>query len=201
LKISFSIAHQVASNGAPVLTDNAQEDYRFSNRTSVIFLRLRSILCVPLTIKEKIIGVVYVDNRMVKGVFTPPDLELLNAIASSAAIAMRTPVSIRLLWKKDVWSVNSKLPTRFRSVYCQRLYRPAWLEFAALWQPAHQVAGDFYDFIHLGQGQLGMLIADVAGEGVPAALFMTLAHTIYERVCASLLQPLPTSSAPTADLR
>jgi sigma-B regulation protein RsbU (phosphoserine phosphatase) len=56
------------------------------------------------------------------------------------------------------------------------------------------VAGDFYDFIQLGQGQLGLLIADVTDKGVPAALFMALAHTILR---ASLRKP----STAAADLK
>jgi GAF domain-containing protein len=87
-EISLSIAHQVASDGMSILTSNAQEDDRFSSRSSVVFLGLRSILCVPLPIKGKILGVVYVDNRLVKGIFTSTHLELLTAIAASAAIAI-----------------------------------------------------------------------------------------------------------------
>lgn len=194
-EISLSIAHQVASIGVPVLTSNAQEDERFSNRNSVIFLGLRSILCVPLSIKGNIIGVVYVDNRVVKGIFTPQDLELLNAIASSAAIAIenarlyqvavekgRLERELQIARQVQVSLLPKKIPT------C-----PGW-EFAASWQPARQVAGDFYDFIQLGQGQLGLIIADVTDKGMPAALFMALVHTILR---ANLRKP----SSAAADLK
>ena len=194
-EISLSIAHQVASDGIPVLTSNAQEDDRFSSRGSVVFLGLRSILCVPLTIKEKILGVVYVDNRLVKGIFTHSHLELLTAIASSAAIAIENARLYLLAIEKGRLERELQIA---RQVQVSLLPKdvpdqPGW-EISALWQPARQVAGDFYDFIRHGQDQLGLLIADVTDKGMPAALFMALAHTILR---ASLRKP----SSAAADFR
>jgi sigma-B regulation protein RsbU (phosphoserine phosphatase) len=186
-EISLTIAQQVASVGVPVLTSNAQEDDRFSSRNSVIFLGLRSILCVPLSLKGKSIGVVYVDNRLARGVFTPLDLELLSAIASSAAIAIENARLYQVAVEKGRLERELQIARQVQvSLLPKEIpVRPGW-EFSALWQPARQVAGDFYDFIQLGPGQLGLLIADVTDKGVPAALFMALAHTILR---ASLRKP------------
>jgi GAF domain-containing protein len=57
-------------------------------RQSIVTLGLRSILCVPLVVRDQVTGVIYVDNRLHAGIFAPADLELLAAIASSAAIAI-----------------------------------------------------------------------------------------------------------------
>ncbi len=87
-QVSRSVVERVAREGQPIVTSDAQKDDRFSMRQSVMALGLRSILCVPLTIRDNILGVVYVDNRLQVGIFTQPDLELLTSIASSAAIAI-----------------------------------------------------------------------------------------------------------------
>jgi sigma-B regulation protein RsbU (phosphoserine phosphatase) len=186
-EISLSIAHQVAIDGVPVLASNAQEDDRFSSRSSVIFLGLRSILCVPLIIKEQVLGVVYVDNRLVKGIFTPSHLELLTAIAYSAAIAIENARLYQVAVEKGRLERELQIARQVQvSLLPKEIpHHPGW-EISALWQPARQVAGDFYEFIQHSKDQLGLLIADVTDKGIPAALFMALAHTILR---ASLRKP------------
>jgi len=80
--ISNTIASRVAESGEPILTTNAQEDPRFSDQTSIAAYRLLSILCVPLKIKEELIGVMYVDNRIHSGIFKTNDLELVTSFAN-----------------------------------------------------------------------------------------------------------------------
>ena len=87
-QVSRGVVEQVAREGNPILTSDAQTDERFMGRQSIMLMGLRSILCVPLMIKATIIGVIYVDNRIQAGIFARDDLELLNAIASNAAIAI-----------------------------------------------------------------------------------------------------------------
>ncbi len=87
-EISRSVITQVVQEGRPVLTTDAQADPRFSGQSSIIGFNLRSILCVPLLVKDKIIGVVYVDNRIKTGLFSQEDLDLLAAFANQAAIAL-----------------------------------------------------------------------------------------------------------------
>ncbi|MCP4542122.1 MAG: GAF domain-containing protein [Chloroflexi bacterium] len=84
-QVSRSVISRVAASGQPILTDNATEDARFRGRQSIMLMGLRSILCVPLRLKQRTIGVVYVDNRLQAGVFDQDDLDLLVAIANQAA--------------------------------------------------------------------------------------------------------------------
>ena len=86
--VSKTIVYQVAKTGEPVLTTNAQNDPRFDQRMSVAAYQLRSILCVPLKIREELIGVVYVDNRAHIGIFQESDLSLISAFADQAAVAI-----------------------------------------------------------------------------------------------------------------
>ncbi len=86
--ISRSVIRLVAEKGDPVVTTNASEDPRFSAQESVVTHRLRSIQCVPLSVRGKILGVIYVDNRIHTAVFDEADLDMLTAFASQAAIAI-----------------------------------------------------------------------------------------------------------------
>jgi len=85
---SKTIVNQVLETGELVLTTNAQEDPRFDGQLSVAYYHLLSILCVPLKIKDKLIGVLYVDNRTRSGVFKQENIGLISAFANQAAIAI-----------------------------------------------------------------------------------------------------------------
>ncbi|HEX6383442.1 MAG TPA: PP2C family protein-serine/threonine phosphatase, partial [Anaerolineae bacterium] len=57
---------------------------------------------------------------------------------------------------------------------------------ASSWEAARQVSGDFYDFLQFSNGNWGVVVADVADKGVPAALFMALSRTILRTVAFSI---------------
>jgi adenylate cyclase len=85
---SRTIVQRVIETGDPILTTNAQEDQRFSGQASVVALNLRSILCVPLKVKNDLIGVIYADNRIRTGIFAETERDLLVAFSNQAAVAI-----------------------------------------------------------------------------------------------------------------
>lgn len=87
-QISMTVVNEVIDTGEPLLADNAFKDERLSENQSIINFTLRSVLCVPLRYKERITGVVYVDNRLVAGIFTERELNLMMAFANTAAVAI-----------------------------------------------------------------------------------------------------------------
>jgi HD-GYP domain-containing protein (c-di-GMP phosphodiesterase class II) len=89
-QISRSIVDKVKKTGEPILTSDAMADARFQYQASVVALGLRSILCIPLkTESDKVSGIIYVDNRLQSGMFSNADLDLLQSISSTAAIAIK----------------------------------------------------------------------------------------------------------------
>lgn len=88
-QVSRSIITRVAETGEPVVTTDASLDPRFSSQDSVVSLSLRSIMCTPLKVRENVIGVVYVDNRLRSGTFQPADLEAVRALADHVAVAIQ----------------------------------------------------------------------------------------------------------------
>lgn len=87
-KISSSIVNRVLQSGIAIVADDAAADAAFSGSRSVMDLKLRSVLCVPLKIRNKTIGALCLDNRFARGRFTDNDREFLEAYASHAAIAI-----------------------------------------------------------------------------------------------------------------
>ncbi len=87
-QVSRTVTGAVAQSGEPVVTTNAQADPRFSAQESVVGYNLRSIVCVPLKYKDRVTGVIYVDNRIRTGLFGEKERDLLAAFANQAAIAI-----------------------------------------------------------------------------------------------------------------
>ena len=178
-QISRGVVEEVAQNGTAILTIDAQMDERFSQRQSVMSMGLRSVLCVPLIIKDRILGVIYVDNRLQAGIFTKTDLEFLSAIAASASIAIENARLYQVAIEKGRMERELQMAYQVQSSLIpeETPHFPNW-EFAAYWQPAREVSGDYFDFIPKENGKLGLVIADVTDKGMPAALFMALTRSI-----------------------
>jgi transcriptional regulator with GAF, ATPase, and Fis domain len=85
---SRGIIQTALAGGVPVVTTNAQADERFQNMNSVFSNDLRSVIIVPLLLKERVVGVLYADNRVEQAVFSQEMVPLLTAFANQAAIAI-----------------------------------------------------------------------------------------------------------------
>ncbi len=184
-QVSRSVIMRVAEEGRALLTSNAQDDESLKMQRSVSILGLRAILCVPLQLRGTTLGVIYVDNRLQSGVFYPNDLDLLTAIAASAATAIENARLYQLAVDKGRMERELQMARDLQSSLLPREtpHLASW-DFAVYWQPARQVSGDFYDFVPTERG-IALVIADVSDKGMPAALFMALSRTI---VRASLIQ-------------
>ena len=86
--LSRTILDTVMRDKMAVLTHDAQADERFESRKSIRIHQIRSAMCVPLWHRDRVIGVIYVDSPLHVGSFSESDLDLLTALANSAAIAI-----------------------------------------------------------------------------------------------------------------
>jgi sigma-B regulation protein RsbU (phosphoserine phosphatase) len=190
-EVSRGVIEHVAQSGEPVLASDARADARLNLRRSVVNLGLRSILCVPLQLRQHVIGAVYVDNRLQAGVFRQPDLELLTAIASNAAVAIENARLYREARDRGRLEREVQLARDLQAGLMPRTMPafPGW-EFAALWQPAREVAGDYYDFVLADPTHLGLIVADVTDKGMSAALFMALARSTVRAAVAAAPRPI-----------
>lgn len=87
-RISGTITHKVAETGRSVYTSDALADDRFAKQQSIVELHLRSIMCVPITLKEQVIGVIYLDNSSQSKMFLKSDLYLFELYAQLVANAL-----------------------------------------------------------------------------------------------------------------
>ena len=189
-QISRGVVERVVEEGQGVVTSDAQQDERFMGRDSVMSLGLRSILCSPLRLKDQTLGAIYVDSRLHAGIFTPDDLELLNAIAASATTAIENARLYQVAVDQGRMERELSMARRVQSglIPEEIPVLDGW-DFAARWIPAREVAGDFYDFVPSASGGVGLVIADVTDKGMPAALFMTLTRSMLRASLESATSP------------
>lgn len=86
--VSMTIINQVVETGEPALTDNASNDPRYQGQQSIVGFALRSIIAIPLKVRDELIGVVYCDNRIFAGMFKEEDLRYGTDFANQAAVAI-----------------------------------------------------------------------------------------------------------------
>jgi len=179
-QISHGVIDQVLTEGKPVLTHDAQVDNRFSGMQSVAFLGITSVMCAPLKVKNNILGATYVENRVQAGIFTEEHLELLSAIASSAAIAIENARLYQIAVEKGRMERDLQVARRVQSSFIPKeICEPDGWQVSAYLEPAREVGGDFYDVFSLAdEHRFGLVIADVCDKGVGAALFMALFRSL-----------------------
>lgn len=87
-KISTTILKEVSQSKKPFITVDASEEEKLKKSESVNRMKLRSVLVVPLMEGEKVLGMVYLDNRFASGVFQESHLEIASTFADQASLAL-----------------------------------------------------------------------------------------------------------------
>ena len=150
-----------------------------------------SLLILPLVVKGDVLGGMLVDYSGSAQHFRRR-MNILTGIASEAAIAVQNDRLIQESAEQERMKQELEVARRIQTSFLPECCPPilGW-ELASLWRSARQVGGDFYDFIPLppsangplpAADRLGLVIADVADKGVPAALFMALCRTLVRTV-------------------
>ena len=149
----------------------AEEEFRAAH--SVHLLNLRAVACVPLTVEDRVLGVLQLDNGQHQRGFGEADLDLLAGIAGPLALALEHARYHRQLVEREILEHDLALARRIQQSFLpERVPEiPGW-KLAVEYSPAHAVGGDLYDLAILGDGRLAVAIGDVSGKGVSGALLM-----------------------------
>jgi len=174
LKMGQGIAGTVAQEGIPLLLEDAYTHPKFfRGNDEATGYRTKSMITVPLKVGNRITGVAQVINRLDGKPFDQDDLELFLSLSSMAAIALENAkMHQQILEKQRLVKDMEFARTVQESFLPQKSPEVQNYSFSAHYTPALEVGGDFYDFIHLDKDRTGIIIGDVSGKGVPAALYM-----------------------------
>jgi hypothetical protein len=174
VRISKTIVRQAMSSKQAILSADAAADDRFDMAQSIADFHIRSLMCVPLVdSEERALGVIQIDTLDQRSRFCNDDLEVLASVASQAAIAIENAQLHEQAMKQQAVQRDLELAHKVQ----QGLLPAAPPEipgyyFFNYYLPANQVGGDYYDYIPLPGGKMAVVVGDVSGKGVSAALLM-----------------------------
>lgn len=173
-RISTFVRDKVLVEKQSLLVRDAQLEDVFKERMSIVEQRVRSMMAVPLQTNENVIGLIYVDSPHMVREFGKEDLNLLTVMANVAAIRIE---HARLNEVEQVERVMAKDLEQAAEIQRRLLPTAAptvsGLDAAGYNAPCRTVGGDYYDFFAYPDGRLAILVADVAGKGMPAAMLMS----------------------------
>ncbi len=180
---------EVAASGKPLLIPHADMDPRIPGFEEE-YLRVRSMLLVPMRFHDQVLGVLVVINRVDESPFIEAHQDILQALADQAS------VSVHHMQFSETLSESRQLQSDLRTAaQIQTALLPKDIpdlpgcELAAFSVPAQKIGGDYYDFVQLDDTHLGMAIADVSGKGVSAGLVMAICRSALRGAAHSTWDP------------
>src|SRR5947209_5124974 len=130
-------------------------------------------MCAPPVAGDKSIGVIQPDSQDRSKKFNQDDLKLLMAVANQASAALELARLHESAVQRERIQRDLELGESVQRAFLpQRLPEVNGYQFFAQYKSALTIGGDYYDFIALPEGRWAVLLGDVAGKGVPAALLM-----------------------------
>ncbi|MFV2067037.1 MAG: SpoIIE family protein phosphatase [Pirellulales bacterium] len=173
-RISRTIIRQAMEAREAILSADAVSDDRFELAESIADFHIRSMMCAPLIASDqRPLGVLQIDTLNQRSRFTEEDLEVLASIASQAAVAVENAQLHDQALKQRALHRDLELAHRVQQGFIpSELPRLPGYHFFHYYVAANQVGGDYFDYVRLSGDRLAVVVADVSGKGVAAALLM-----------------------------
>lgn len=172
IAVSRTLLDDVISRREAVLAVDMESDERFAKAESIYGIGIRSAICVPMLFDKELFGVIQVDSASRERRFHKADMALLVGIATQVGLALAYARLHARLVERELLERDLMLARKIQQQFLPaRTPDVAGCSFAVECRPAVGVGGDFYDFLELADGAVGIVVGDVCGKGVSAALY------------------------------
>ncbi|MEC7679471.1 MAG: FHA domain-containing protein, partial [Planctomycetota bacterium] len=174
IRISKTIIRRVMESREAMISMDASDDSRFDSSQSIADFSIRSMICAPLLDSEgEAFGVLQIDSTQGRGQFREDDTDLLAGVAAYSGILINNARMQEQAIKQKEVEQDLLLATGVQQAFLpdQPPNAPGF-RVSSYYQAAHHIGGDYYDYIHLPGGRVAVVVADVVGHGVAAAMFM-----------------------------
>ena len=173
-RFSRTIVKKTIESMQSYLSEDASSDASLGPAASIAEFKIRSVMCVPLANAEgRPIGALQLDTQDRTKKFNLDDLNLLTIVANLASMAIDKARMHETVLAREKEQKETELARKVQLGFLpQTLPEVSGYEFYSHYSPAQAVGGDYYDFISLPGGRVAVVLGDVAGKGVPAALLV-----------------------------
>ncbi len=173
-RVSKAVRDQVINDKSSILIRDVTADDAFKARVSLLGHNIRTVIAVPLQTDVKVIGLVYVDSSSMARRFTANDLNLLTVLANVAAIRIEHERLAEVEHNERILHRDLEQAAEIQASILP-VDPPVidGLDLAGYNAACRTVGGDYYDFLEFDDNRVGLILGDVAGKGMPAALMMT----------------------------
>lgn len=190
VQYSHSVAMRVQREGRGVCLIDTANQGDISLGQSILDLKLLTVMCVPLRVKDRLTGLLYVDSKASAKEFSDKDLTLFRALAGQVAQAVDNARLLQHYVEKQRMQEELHVAQQIQQSLLPRGgLQAAGLDVAGLSVPCEETSGDYFDYIRRPGGRLGLVIGDVSGHGLGAALLMSTARALLRAFAATEATP------------
>ncbi len=176
LQWSRSLVRRCLEEGVAVRSVVQSDQQALELGQSVFDLKLRAVMCAPMRARNRNVGVIYVDSRAVRREFSARDLALFGAISAQLAISVENARLHADSIEKARLQKDIEIARRIQQHLLPPVPRDVeGIQLSLRYVAADKASGDTYDFVPLRDGRIAVMIGDVTGHGVGAAL---LTHAV-----------------------
>ncbi len=191
--ISTAVRDRVLREKCSLVISDAQSDEALKLQHSIVAHRVRSMIAVPLQTGNRVIGLIYVDNGAFVHPFQHDDLELLTVMANVAAIRIEHARLAEVEQQERLMALELTQASEIQqSLLPSKAPYVEGYDLGGYNLPCRTVGGDYFDFTHHPDGRLGLVVGDVSGKGLPAALMMSSLQARVQMLAET--QPDPASA-------
>jgi predicted ATPase/serine phosphatase RsbU (regulator of sigma subunit)/tRNA A-37 threonylcarbamoyl transferase component Bud32 len=207
------IINYVTRTQENVILADATREGLFTGEPYILQQQPQSVLCVPIINQGKLIGILYLENNLATGAFTPERIELLQIISAQAAISLENAqlyrtledrviertaqlaaanteiIALNEILKSDNLRMSAELNVTRQLQQkmlprTEELQQIPQLEIAGFMEPADEVGGDYYDVLNY-DGRVKIGIGDVTGHGLESGMVMVMVQTAVRTLLAN----------------
>lgn len=180
--VGEGIVGGVAATGRGELVKDAPMDPRIVKHEDPA-LTVRSVIAAPITVRERLIGVLCVCNAADGLPFSETDYSLVETLAEQAGLAVHNADFLSLQMEKQRLDLDLAVASEVQQTLVPAaLPQVEGLDMDARYFAAQKVSGDLYDVFPLGNSRIGFAVADVSGKGISASLIMAICRTTLRHI-------------------